>query len=145
MIVRQRYNPNVDQAFNQLTRSFFETASRPVGPSLKGSWVDDAYVITVDLPGVPAEAVSVDVAGDQLHLVVDTDDTKLDRKLRLNNKLDSGKVAARHVDGRLTITIGQHDAPETRSVAIDTTPAAPAIEVSGDEVVDAATQNSDES
>lgn len=142
MIVRQRYTQprSFDRTFDQLTRSFFETAARPSGPTFNGSWVDDEYVLTLDLPGVPAEAVKVDVVGEFLQVTVKSDSASdsvdFERKLRLNAKLDGNKVSARHVDGRLTVRIGQVDAPEARSIEIDTTAAAPALEVNGDEVAD---------
>ena len=50
--------------------------------------------------------------------------------MQLGTSVDPDKVAARHVDGRLTVTVGRVDAPETRAIAIDTTPVAPAIESS---------------
>jgi hypothetical protein len=72
---------------------------------------------------VPAEAVSVDVAGRTLTLGAHTDELEWTRSLQLGTSLDPTKVSARHLDGRLTVVIGQVDAPETRSIAIDTTPA----------------------
>lgn len=132
MIVRQRYNtPSIDQQFEQLTRSLFD--GRHSGPAMRGSWVDDEYVLTVDLPGVPADAVTVEVVGDQLHLAVEHDEVTFDRSLRLHNTLDGDKVSARHVDGRLTVRIGQIDKPAARRVEIDTSADAPAIEASSED------------
>lgn len=120
-----------DRAFDQLTASFFEPRRRS-GPHLEATWNDEALVLTVDLPGVPADAVSVEVAGRVLTLGVDTDSYQWSRSLTIGERLDPDKVEARHVDGRLTVKLGAVDEPEARRVAIDTSPA-PAIEATADD------------
>lgn len=131
MIVRHRFptafDRNIDRAFEQLTSTFFETR-RPAGPVVDGAWRNDEYVLTVDLPGVPADAVSVELTGDTLLLEARTDDMHWQRTLRLGGRLDPEKIAAHHVDGRLTVRIGTYDAPEARKIAIATTPPPVAIE-----------------
>lgn len=135
MIVRHRFpstfdrpfDRNIDRAFEQLTNSFFETR-RPAGPVVDGAWRNDEYVLTVDLPGVPADAVTVEVTGDTLSLEAHTDEMHWQRTLRLGGRLDAEKVQAHHVDGRLTVRIGTYDEPEARKVAIATTPPPVAIE-----------------
>ena len=122
------FDRSLDRAFEQLTNSFFETR-KTAGPALDGRWQDDEYVLTVDLPGVPASAVSIDVAGSTLALAAETDSLTWHRSLRLSGKLDPDKITARHVDGRLTVRIGTVDEPEARSITIDTT-APEAIETS---------------
>ena len=139
MIVRHRTAPtafdaNLNRAFDQLTTSFFDNR-RPTGPVLDGAWSDDEYVLTVDLPGVPASAVSVDVTGTTLTIAVDTDELTWKRSLRLGGRLDPDKVGARHVDGRLTVIVGSYDAPEPRSIEIST--AAPAIEAADTDAIEA--------
>ena len=143
MIVRHRTAPttfdaNFNRAFDQLATSFFDNR-RPTGPVVDGSWVDDEYVLTVDLPGVPASAVSVDVTGTTLTVAVDSDDLTWKRSLRLGGRLDPEKVAARHLDGRLTVTVGSYDAPEPRSIEISTT--APAIESTDNEAIEASSSD----
>ena len=124
MLVRQRtYTPTFDRTFDrtfeQLANSFFDTR-RTHAPVIDGAWTDDEYVLTVDLPGVPAEAVSVEVAGTTLLLGASTDSLEWKRSLRLGGRLDPEKVSARHVDGRLTVRIGAVDQPQARSIAINT-------------------------
>ena len=131
MIVRHRYaSPNtvrydsgLDRAFEQLTNSLFTTLPRTDGPRVDGAWHDDRYVLTVDLPGVPADAVSVDVTGNTLVLGAHTDTLEWERTMRLGGRLDPEKVSARHLDGRLTVEVGTVDEPEARRISIDTTPA----------------------
>lgn len=131
MIVRHRFptafDRNIDRAFEQLTNSFFETR-RPAGPVVDGAWRNDEYVLTVDLPGVPADAVSVELSGDTLSLEARTDEMHWQRTLRLGGRLDPEKVSAHHVDGRLTVRIGTYEEPEARKIAIATTPPPVAIE-----------------
>ncbi len=142
MLVRHRtYTPtfndrpfdrSFDRAFEQLTNSFFDTR-RAQGPVVDGAWTDDEYVLTVDLPGVPAEAVSVEVTGTTLTLGATTDSLDWKRSLRLGGRLDPDKVGANHRDGRLTVRIGAVDEPEPRSIAIDTSAPERAIEAQSSE------------
>jgi HSP20 family molecular chaperone IbpA len=116
-----------DRTFDQLTAGLLSTAmtTRRQPPEVRAHHDDqdhDALVLSVDLPGVPAEAVSVDVAGRSLTLGVDTETLQWSRSLQLGPALDPEKVTARHLDGRLTVHIGSVDAPEPRSITIDTTP-----------------------
>ena len=130
--VGRPFDSSFDRAFEQLTQSFFEPRRRL--PAVDASWVDGSLVLTADLPGVPAEAVTINVAGRALTIAVLTDEVQWERTVQLGTSVDPDKVSARHVDGRLTVTVGAVDAPEVRTVAIDTTPAVPAIEsVSTDE------------
>jgi HSP20 family molecular chaperone IbpA len=121
------FDRSFDRAFEQLTDSFFDT-SRTTGPVIDGAWVDHRYVLTVDLPGVPAEAVTVEVTGTTLTLGATTDSLNWKRSVRLGGRLDPEKVDARHVDGRLTVRIGTIDEPEARTIAIDTSAPELAIE-----------------
>jgi HSP20 family protein len=121
------FDRSIDRAFDQLTSQLFEPRRRV--PTVEGRWDDGTLVLVVDLPGVPAEAVSVEVSGRTLTLGAHTEHLDWSRQVELGTSLDPEKVAARHLDGRLTVTIGQVDAPATRRVAIDTSPApAPAAE-----------------
>ncbi len=140
MIVRHRYptatlDRSFDRAFEQLTSSFFDSR-RPVGPTVDGSWNDDEYVLTIDLPGVPAEAVNVEVTGTSLMLSAATDTMEWQRSLQLGGRLDPDKIRANHIDGRLTVRIGTYDEPEARRIEIDTAPAQPAIEAAAEEFPD---------
>jgi HSP20 family protein len=121
------FDRNIDRAFEQLTSTFFDSR-RSSTPTIDGTWKGDEYVITVDLPGVPAEAVEVEVTGDVLSLGATTDDMQWHRTLRLGGRLDPEQVLAHHVDGRLTVRIGTYSEPEARRVAITTTPPPAAIE-----------------
>lgn len=148
MIVRHRLTPTlavspaqIDRTFGQLVNSLFDTPS--FGPNLRADWQGDDYVLTVDLPGVPAEAVSVEVTGQTLHLTATSGESQWSRTLRLGGSLDPDQVSARHVDGRLTVRIGKVAEPAARQVAIDTTPEAPALEAQSSPVESDSAQSSE--
>jgi HSP20 family protein len=130
------FDRSVDRAFDQLVGSFFESR-RAAGPVVDASWQGGTYVLTVDLPGVPATAVDVSVAGTTLTLTVATDSLEWQRSVRLGGRLDPDKVEASHVDGRLTVRIGTVDAPTARKVEIGTAPL-PALESAGEPAASAA-------
>ncbi len=143
MIVRHRtpltsFDRSFDRAFEQITNSFFDPR-RQLGPVVDGAWRDDEYVLTVDLPGVPADAVTIEVAGTTLTVGAHTETMEWQRSLRLSGRLDPETVRANHVDGRLTVRISTFAEPQSRRIAIDTTPSAPAIEASGEPTDDDST------
>jgi HSP20 family protein len=110
-----------DRAFDQLVGSFLEPR-RAAGPVVDASWQGDTYVLTVDLPGVPASAVRVEVAGTTLTLGAQTDELRWERTVRLGERLDPERVEASHVDGRLTVRVGSVQTPAARTVEIATAP-----------------------
>ena len=123
---RPALDSTFDRALTALARSYGD-----VGHRVEGSWNDGAYQLTVDLPGTPEEAVGVSVAGRTLTITVAGEgDSTWTRRLRLAQTLDPEQVSARYVNGRLTVTVGATAAPESRTIAIDTTPVAPALEAS---------------
>lgn len=129
---------SLDRAFDQLVTSFFENRRSAAGPVIDAGWQDDTYVLTVDLPGVPASAVTVEVAGQALALRVATPSLEWQRSIRLGGRLDPEKVVASHVDGRLTVRIGTVDAPVARRIEVSTAPVeTPAIEAASSEPADA--------
>jgi HSP20 family molecular chaperone IbpA len=124
--VVRAFDSSFDRVFEQLTQSFFDPRRRL--PVVDASWDDGSLVLTVDLPGIPSDAVAVDVAGRALTIGVRTDELQWERTVQLGTSVDPDKVSAHHVDGRLTVTVGAVDAPAVRKIAIDTTPPVEAIE-----------------
>jgi HSP20 family protein len=121
-----------DRAFQQLTAGFFTPSgfSRRTTPSVDAAWKGDELELTVDLPGVPKEAVSVEVADRVVTISVshstEGETLQWSRSLSLGGSLDADGVQARYRDGRLTVTIPPTPAPESRriEIAVDETPAA---------------------
>ncbi len=131
MLVRTRpYRPSVavrtfdrsfDRVFEQLTSSF---TSAPRTPVVDATWRDGDLVLTVDLPGVAADQVGVSVSGRTLTLSATTEHSSWERSVTIGAALDAESVAAQHVDGRLTVTIGAAAKPAVRTIEIATAPAA---------------------
>lgn len=96
--------------------------SRSATPAVSGRWADGVYELTADLPGVPDDSVAVSVAGRTLTIDVATDELTWNERVRLPQTLDPDEVAARYVNGRLTVTIGKTAEPTPRTIGIDTTP-----------------------
>jgi HSP20 family protein len=107
-----------DDAFEQITRSLVE-AGRAL-PVVDASWSDGSLVLTVDLPGVPSDAVTVEVVGRGLRMAVDTDELKWERTMQLGTGVDPEKVTADYADGRLTVTVGATEVAERRAIPITT-------------------------
>jgi HSP20 family molecular chaperone IbpA len=125
VIVRHRTNAGAidrsfDRTFEQLTSSLFAPVRR--NPEVVASWDGDVMVLTVDLPGVAPEQVSVETSGQNLTLGAETDSMQWTRTLQIGSALDLEKIEAHHLNGRLTVRIGAVDAPETRRIPVSTSP-----------------------
>jgi HSP20 family protein len=96
-------------------------------PVVTSAWKDGALELTVDLPGVPRDAVDVSVAGRTLSLGVKTENLSWQRRLTLGTSLDPEQVSAQYADGRLTVVVGRVAEAQPRRIEIDTA-SAPAIE-----------------
>ena len=127
MIVRTRpftpaFDQRVDRMFAELTRSMSGTRT----PEVAAAWHDGSMRLTVDLPGVADEAITVDVAGRTLTIAVDHEGTPWQRSFQLGAQLDPTQVSARYLHGRLTVTVAPAPEPEKRQIALDTAPDATA-------------------
>ncbi len=141
LIVRNnRSLDSLDRVFDQLTQSLFAPTARPraaaaPAPHVQADWHEGSLVLTVDLPGVPRDAVSVEVAERGLTIAVahstERGEVRWSRSLQLGGSLDAEAVNARYADGRLTVTVPPAATPEPRRITIE----GPADEASGSEVV----------
>jgi len=128
------FDRSTDRVFDQLSRSLFSTSTRT--PAVDAAWNDGSLVLTVDLPGTPAEAVDVSVAGRTLTIAVRSEQLAWERNLRLGATLDPDQVSARHLDGRLTVTVAPVAAAEPRRIEVATEAAAiETTETAADEAV----------
>ncbi|MEY9834814.1 Hsp20/alpha crystallin family protein [Streptacidiphilus sp. EB103A] len=111
-----------------------ESGSQPV-PIPADAWRDgDRYVVALDLPGVPAEAIDVEVAGRQVTVRAERRPTKrtqaarteagerrhgaFARRIELPDTLDAGRLKARLHDGVLTLTVPVAGAAKPRKITI---------------------------
>jgi HSP20 family protein len=113
----------LDRTFQQLTGALFAPPpARRMGPAIEATWRGDTLVLTVDLPGVPQDALSVDVTERQLTIGVnheaDGEQLRWSRAVQLGGSLDADGIEARYADGRLTVTVPPQPASPTRRVEI---------------------------
>jgi hypothetical protein len=73
-----------------------------------------------------------------------SNDSEWSRTLRIGGSLDPEKVAARYVDGRLTVKIGKVDQPESRRVEIDTAPAQQSLSQANTDAIDSTSSDQSE-
>jgi HSP20 family protein len=87
---------------------------------------DGTLKLTVDLPGIPQDAVDVSVSGRALSVSVKTDTLSWQRTLSLGSGLDPEQVSAQYADGRLTVRVAPAPEAEPRRIQIETK--VPAVE-----------------
>ncbi len=140
---RTPFDRTVESAFDQIVGSLFDPRRPASGPVVDATWQNGEYVLTVDLPGVPASAVTVETAGATLTLAATTSQLNWKRSLRLGGGLDANKVSANHIDGRLTVRIGTVDAPVAHRVEVTSSPAPAEIVEATADTTDDTDQSSD--
>jgi HSP20 family protein len=133
--------------FRELDRTFDELTRGVAAPALPFDAVrrGDHVVVTVDLPGVPSDAIDLSVERNVLTLKVQRDADRREgdevlaserrhgtftRQLFLGENLDTANITADHRDGVLTITIPVAETAKARKVPIGTGSEMPAIEAS---------------
>jgi HSP20 family molecular chaperone IbpA len=134
------FDRTFDRAFDDLVDSFFSPSRlRQAGPTVASTWEDGALQLTVDLPGIPQEAVDVSVSGRALTIGVKTDRLSWQRTFSVGSSLDPEQVSAQYADGRLTVLVAPVPEAQPRRIEIETTKA-PAIEAGETDQVDEADQ-----
>jgi HSP20 family protein len=114
-----RHRP-FDRTFADFVDSFFApnwvTRTAPV---VSSTWDDGSLKLTVDLPGIPQDAVDVSVAGRALTISVKTDSLSWQRTLSLGAGLDPEQVSAQYADGRLTVVVAPVPEAQPRQIEIE--------------------------
>ena len=111
-----------DRRFDDLVDSVFSPSRlSPAAPVVASTWEDGALKLTVDLPGIPQEAVDVSVSGRALSISVKTDTRSWRRTLSLGSGLDPEQVSAQYADGRLTVVVAPVPEVQPRRIEIETT------------------------
>ncbi len=123
LIVRSPRTFDFDRVFDQLTSGWVTTAPRrDRTPAVHGEWHDDTLELTIDLPGVPGDAVKVEVVDRALTVSVehttDRGELRWSHTVQLPGSLDAERIAARYSDGRLNVTIPPVPAAEPRRVQV---------------------------
>ena len=133
-------------AFAPTLRSDFRPGTRLAPLDLYRT--EDTYVLSVDLPGVDAGSIDVDVDGRVLTVRAQRTAPSVDgatwlsrerssgayvRKLRLGDGIDTENIAADYANGVLTVTLPVNEKAKPRKVAVSG--AAPAADGGTDEVI----------
>jgi HSP20 family protein len=124
--------------FGDLSRNFdsrgepAEKARRAWAPAVDISEADDAYLLSMDVPGISREAIEVSVDGGVLTVkgerTIDYADTKLAvnerwqgefvRRFSLPDTVDQEKIAAKVENGVLALHIPKLAAAEPRRITV---------------------------
>ena len=103
---RRSFERRFDRTFAQLADLAFGGGfERSFGPRVAATWNDGSYVLTLDVPGVPEDALSVSVTGRTLVLDVNTDDLTWHQQISLPQTVDVEATSATYANGRLTVTV----------------------------------------
>jgi HSP20 family protein len=112
------------------------TWSRPNPMPMDAYRAGDTYVVTFDLPGVPADAIDLDVERNVLTVraerrpkaaegaemqVAERTYGVYSRQLFLGDTLDADHIAAEYADGVLTLKIPVAEKAKPRKIAISAT------------------------
>jgi HSP20 family protein len=100
----------------------------PVDTSISN--MDDGYRVRIPLPGIAPENVTVDVAGQMVHVRAierdgDSEMVRYEEVLTLPASVDTGKIGATLRYGLLELTVPYQEAVKPRRVEIATTTGEP--------------------
>jgi HSP20 family molecular chaperone IbpA len=140
------FDRRFDRTFAQLAGLAFGEGShaRRNSPAVSATWNDGTYVLTVDVPGVPEEALSVSVAGRTLIVDVATDNLTWNERIRLPQVLDVEATTANYANGRLTVTVPAAPEAQPRKVEIVAgAPVAAEITAGDDQLTDSPTNDTE--
>jgi HSP20 family molecular chaperone IbpA len=128
---RWSFDRRFDRTFAQLAQlAFGSDVERPFGPTVSATWKDGSYVVTLDAPGIPEEALSVSVTGRMLMLDVNTDELTWNQRIRLPQGLAVDSTSATYANGRLTVTVPPSPEAQPRRIEISVAAPAAALEAS---------------
>lgn len=139
--------------FDRLTQQLMGTASRPSAMPMD-AWRDgDEFVVELDLPGVSADSIDIDVErnvltvraerpqpeGDHEYVAAERPRGVFSRQIILGDTLDTERVRAGYDAGVLVLRIPIAERAKPRKVSIATAPGVPqAVEATSAERADVA-------
>ena len=139
-----RLHDDIDSIFDGMMQNMFgrwnnnETAMQNIVPAVEVSSTDEAYCMTIELPGISPENVKLEAKDNTLVLsgekkaesTEENDQRKyhvqersygsFERTFTLPEDADAAQISASHKDGVLSIRIPrkQPEAPKTRAIEI---------------------------
>ena len=143
MVTLTPFNSMLDRMAT-LTRAMDDAYEQTSNGSKVASWApeldayetEQAYVVSIDLPGVRGDQVDIDfdrntltVRGTRERAIPTGDEVKriyfgervsgaFERSLRFPHHIDAEKISASFSDGMLTITVPKSEAAKPRKIAI---------------------------
>lgn len=119
-----RSSDPIDRVFQELTSGWFsgQRTAPASQPPMRIRQIDGAMTLSVDLPGVPREAINVDVTERTLTIAVEHSDEfdtiSWNHRVTLGGSLNPDGVEARYVDGRLTVTVPRTPQAPSRRIEL---------------------------
>jgi HSP20 family protein len=149
-VLLERMDPFLAE-FDRLTQRTFGGA-QGVGLPMDVIRREDELIVTVDLPGVPSDGITVDLENrvltisaerraaygeNETVLVQERFDGAVSRRIRVPDWVDSDNVSAAHVDGVLMVRLPLADRAKPRRIAVTASKAAEVDATSGPEEITA--------
>ena len=125
--------------FDRLTQQLLGTASRPAAMAMD-AWRDgEEFVVELDLPGVSADTIDIDVernvltvraerpqpTGDHEYVAAERPRGVFSRQIILGDTLDTERVRAGYDAGVLVLRIPISERAKPRKIAVATAPSGP--------------------
>jgi HSP20 family protein len=123
------FHNNFDQLFNQLWKDLpTRTPAVPNTPvQLHVRATDDAWKVSIPMPGIDPKYVTLDASGNTLSIRAeqpeenDTPSARFEQAITVPNIVDLEKVKASYRFGMLDLTLPWKDSVKPRRIQIDTT------------------------
>jgi HSP20 family protein len=117
------FHNNFDRFFNQLWNDL--PARTPTVPNtqlhLHGRASDDAWTVSLPMPGIDPKYVTLDASGNTLSIRADQPYARFEQAITVPNIVDLEKVKASYRYGMLDVTLPWKDSVKPRRIQIDMT------------------------
>jgi HSP20 family protein len=119
-----RLRSEMDRLFGRYAAGAPSEQGVVVRPVMRLQETEEAYRVSVDLPGVPSEAIEVEAQGQGLRVRAIRGgadagyEARYEQFLTLPQGVDADRIEGRHVDGVLELTIPKPEQVKPRRVEI---------------------------
>ena len=106
---------------DRLSQQLLGTAARPTLMPMDAWREDESFVVELDLPGVEADSIDLDVERNVLTVRAERPRGVFSRQLVLGDNLDLERISAAYADGvlRLTVPVAERAKPRKIRIAVD--------------------------
>lgn len=125
------FHREFDRLFNHFWSDLASRPAAPVAANFQVRSSDEAWKVSVPLPGIDPKHVNLEVAGNTVTIRVDQPEsseagsTRFEQTITVPQFIDLDKVAASHRHGMLELTLPFKESVKPRRIQIDTTGAEP--------------------